>query len=171
MLKSGTKKYRLPIAILFLTIIISSGILAGSGCSSAQPIEIFMPETANPEQITRIYIGGAVNHPGFYPLKPGDSIEDLIQAAGGNTDSADLSQIELYFPSPVETETPQKIDLNRAPAWLLDALPGIGEAKAQAIIDYRNQNGPFNNTNELLKVNGIGEATFNEIKDLITVAD
>ncbi len=54
---------------------------------------------------------------------------------------------------------------------MLEALPGIGEVKAQAIIDYRDQNGPFNNINELLKVKGIWESTLEEIEDLITVAD
>ena len=66
---------------------------------------------------------------------------------------------------------PQKINLNRAEAWLLEALPEIGESRAQAIIDYREQNGPFHNINELIKVEGIGTATYEKIKDRITVAD
>jgi competence protein ComEA len=71
----------------------------------------------------------------------------------------------------MEGEPPQKVNINRAEAWLLGALPGIGEVRAQAIIDYRQQNGPFRSTNELLKVAGIGTATYERIKDLITVAD
>jgi len=54
---------------------------------------------------------------------------------------------------------------------LLEALPGIGETRAQAIIDYRQQNGPFHNINELTKVEGIGIATYEKIKHLISVAD
>jgi len=50
-------------------------------------------------------------------------------------------------------------------------LPGIGEVRAQAIIDYRRQNGPFHNISELTKVEGIGTATYEQIKQLITVAD
>ena len=115
MLKSGANGYRLPMAIILLTI--TTGVLfAGSGCDSTPPIEISLPQTTNPEQTTRVYIGGAVNNPGFYTLKPGDTLESLIQAAGGTTDSADLSQIELYIPGPGETETQQKIDINRADA-------------------------------------------------------
>ncbi len=72
---------------------------------------------------------------------------------------------------PVKVESPQKIDINRAEAWLLQALPGIGETRAQAIIDYRRQNGPFQSINELTKVSGIGAATLDSIKDLITVTD
>jgi comEA protein len=69
-----------------------------------------------------------------------------------------------------ETE-PQKIDINRAEAWLLEALPGIGPSKAQAIIDYREQNGGFNDVSEILSVPGIGESIYKDIKDMITVGD
>ncbi len=68
-------------------------------------------------------------------------------------------------------EQPQKIDINRAEAWLLEALPGIGPSKAQAIIAYRRQNGGFKHITEITKVEGIGPAIYEEIKDLITVAD
>ena len=64
-----------------------------------------------------------------------------------------------------------KINLNSADAWLLEALPGIGEIKAQAIIDYRQQNGLFKNTAELIKVDGIGLDLYDQIKHLITVCD
>jgi comEA protein len=69
-----------------------------------------------------------------------------------------------------ETE-PQKIDINRAEAWLLEALPGIGPSKAQAIIDYRQQNGGFSDISELLNVSGIGQDIYQKIKDLITVGE
>lgn len=68
-------------------------------------------------------------------------------------------------------EQPQKIDINRAEAWLLEALPGIGESKAQAIIAYRQQNGGFGHIIEITKVDGIGPAIYEDIKDLITVGD
>jgi competence ComEA-like helix-hairpin-helix protein len=66
---------------------------------------------------------------------------------------------------------PQKIDINRAEAWLLEALPGIGPTKAQAIIDYRQQNGYFSDISEILNVEGIGQDIYEQIKDLITVGD
>ena len=168
-IRSGKRK--LTITILMTAAIITGSILADSGCDSTQPIEIAIHKTTATGQITRIYIGGAVNNPGFYPLADGDSLEPLIQAAGGTIDGADLSRVELNIAQAEEEETPQKIDINRAAVWLLEALPGIGEVKAQAIIDYRDQNGPFNNINELLKVKGIWESTLEEIEDLITVAD
>lgn len=169
MIPSKSSKYRLLITILLIAIIAIGGIVAVSGCSQGQPIEISTPEPLITEQM--IYIGGAVNIPGFYPLKAGDSIEALIQAAGGLTNSADLSRLKLYIPQSGEDEAPQKVDINQAEAWLLEALPGIGPVRAQDIINYRNQNGPFRNINELIKVEGIGTATYEEIKDLITVAD
>ena len=112
-----------------------------------------------------------MNNPGFYPLAVNDGIEALIQAAGGTTDNADLSQLKLYIPEGGEEAPPQKIDINRAEIWLLEALPGIGEVRAQAIVNYRCQNGPFRNINELIKVEGIGTTTYEQIKEMITVAD
>jgi len=161
--------YWIPIIILLVTIITVGGTVAWARYSPDQPIEISIPST--PELPGEIYIGGAITNPGFYPLKTGDSLEALIQAGGGITSSADPSRLELYIPEAGEEEQPQQINLNRAEAWLLEALPGIGETRAQAIIDYREQNGLFSNINELTKVTGIGTTTYEEIKHLITVAD
>jgi len=156
------------IIILLVAIITVGGTVAWSRYSPSQPIEISLPPTQ--ELPGEIYIGGAISNPGFYPLKTGDSIEAIIQAGGGITSSADPGRLELYI-TEVGEEPPQKINLNRAEAWLLKALPGIGEIRAQAIIDYREQNGLFSNINELTKVTGIGTTTYEEIKHLITVAD
>ena len=86
--------------------------------------------------------------------------------------------IEISLPSPQElngevspAELPQKIDINRAEAWLLEALPGIGESKAQAIIAYRQQNGGFSHIIEITEVEGIGPAIYEDIKNLIAVGD
>ncbi|GAI26886.1 unnamed protein product, partial [marine sediment metagenome] len=149
-------------------IITISSIVAWSRYSRSQPIEIsILPSQEIPGEI---YIGGVVSNPGFYSLKAGDTVEALIQAAGRTT-SADLGWLKLYVLQTEEKEQSQKIDLNRAEVWLLEALPGIGESRAQAIIDYREQNGPFSNIKELTKVEGIGTAIYERIKDLITVAD
>lgn len=69
-------------------------------------------------------------------------------------------------PSP---ESPGLIDLNTATLEQLDTLPGIGPAKAQAIIDYRNASGGFYSTEELMEVKGIGPKTYERLKDKITV--
>ncbi len=170
MIASKFSKHQRLITILLVAITVIGGMAAFSGCGRGQPIEIFISEPVTQETVSQIYIGGAVANPGFYPLKAGDSLEALIQVAGGLTGSADLNRLELYIPRAGEEESPQKIDINQAPAWLLEALPGIGEVRAEDILNYRNLNGPFSNTNELLKVKGIGTATYEAIKDLITVA-
>lgn len=156
------------ITILLVAIIVIGGIVAWSRFSPSQPIEIALPQ--GQELQGRIYIGGNVTNPGFYPLTGGDSIEALIQAASGTTSSANLSELTLNILG-VGEEEPQKININRAEVWLLKALPEIGETLAQRIVDYRRQNGPFLNTGEIVKVAGIGTAKYEQIKHLITVAD
>ena len=168
MTTSKFNKYWTLITILLAVIIAISSIVAWSRYRQSQAIEISMP--AFQELPGEIYIGGVVSNPGFYSLKAGDTVEALVQAAGGTT-SADLGWLKLYVLQTEEKEQSQKIDLNRAEVWLLEAVPGIGESRAQAIIDYRERNGPFSNIKELTKVEGIGTATYERIKDLITVAD
>jgi len=155
--------------ILLIAVIITGGVIAWQRYRPPHPIEISLPPSLELEG--EIYLGGAVSNPGFYPLKSGDSIETLVQAAGGTTSNADLAGVKLYIPSIGEEEEPQKIDLNRAEAWLLTALPGIGETIAQRIIDYRQKNVGFHNITEITRVEGIGPSTYEQIKELITVAD
>lgn len=152
-------------AIIFLVVL----IVIWSNREPGQPIEISIPQSQ--EWQGRIYIGGAVNNPGFYPLRASDSIDALIQAAGGANSSANLSGLELQVHDVGEAPQAQKVDINKAEVWLLEALPGIGKTLAQRIVDYRQQNGLFRNIDELLKVPGIGTTTYDRIKDLITVAD
>ena len=161
-------KYWTSLIFLLLAVIAAGSLITWSRYSRSQPVEISLPPTQ--ELQGEIYVGGAVNNPGFYPLKAGDSIDDIIQGAGGTPADADSSQLKLYVPEAGEAPL-QKINLNRADSWLLQALPEIGEARAQAIINYRRQNGHFRNINELTEVEGIGTATYEKIKHLITVAE
>ena len=170
MTTSKLNQYGTLIIILLVAIIITGSIVAWSRYGRSQPIEISI-SPAQELLLGEIYIGGAVINPGFYPLKAEDSIEDIIQAAVGTTSSADLTRLKLDIPRMGEEQRLQKIDINWAEAWLLQALPGIGEARAQAIIDYRNQNRPFHNIYDLIEVEGIGTTTYEKIKHLITVAD
>ena len=62
-----------------------------------------------------------------------------------------------------------KVNINTANKEELSALPGIGPAIAERIIEYRDKNGPFKNTEEITKIKGIGEKTFQKIKDLIAI--
>ena len=169
MTTSKFSRYWTLVTILLIAIIAISSIVAWARYSRSQPVEISLP----PEQelTGEIYIGGAVSNPGLYPLKSGDTLAALIQDAGGTTDSTDLNQLKLYVLKAAEGEQPQKININRAEAWLLEALPGIGENRAQAIMNYREQHGPFHSIREITEVEGIGITLYEQIKDLITVAD
>jgi competence protein ComEA len=139
-----------------------------------------------------VYITGAVPRPGVYALPKDARIQDAISAAGGFLAEADKSGINLaalledgqqldipYIegaspvlgtPVPeVQTSTTELIDINTASIDELDTLPSIGPTTAQKIIDYRETNGPFLNTEDIINVPGIGPGTYESFKDLITV--
>lgn len=156
------------IAILILIIIISS-LIIWTRQDQGQFIQIIPPEKSFISG--EIYVDGAVVNPGSYPLKEDDNLSALLQASGGTTGDADLTQIHLYVPYKGESQQPQRVDINRADLWLLEALPDIGHTRAQAIMEYRQQNGPFHSLEEIIRVPGINLNTFEKIKHLITLAD
>ena len=167
---SRADRFYLFVTIFLVIAAIAGGIMLAVQHSRSQPVEIVLSQTEPPELSGELYIGGAVANPGIYSLKEGDTLQTLLFDAGIEPD-ADPSHIELYIPREGEAELPQKIDINRAEPWLFEALPGIGEVLAQRIADYRSENGPFKRIEDLLKVSGIGEATFEKMKDYITVSD
>ena len=158
------------IAIVFLVaLIIVAGFIAWSRYRPSRPVEIILP----PEQAIHgnISIGGAVTNPGIYPYSGGDTIGSLIQSAGGVKDNGRSDNLKLSIPAANITASPQKININSADPWLLEALPGIGTTKAKAIIDYRQKNGFFRSVDELTKVDGISPALLAQINPFVTVAD
>jgi competence protein ComEA len=165
---SFLNRWSLAAAVLVI-IIITGAVVISLKTGRSQPIEISL--ITAPVSEGEISVTGAVSNPGIYPLQPGDSIGDVLQAAGGAAADADLSRIELSVPEMGEIAEAQKVNINTAGVWLLAALPGIGDVRAQAIIAYRQQNGLFRDINELLNVEGIGSVTLDDIRDLITVAD
>ncbi|HEY92110.1 MAG TPA: ComEA family DNA-binding protein [Dehalococcoidia bacterium] len=118
-----------------------------------------------------IFITGAVSNPGYYPLTGNDSIEALLRDAGGATGEADYTDLRLFIPVQGQEPLPQRININRAETWLLEALPGIGPARAQAIVDYRQNGGLFRSTDEITRIEDIGAGTYERIKSLITVSE
>ena len=145
-----------------------------------------------------VHITGGVRTEGIIQLKEGDRIADAIDEAGGITDDADLSQVNLayvlqdgqkiYIPRIqdqeimkvvtdgsgddviIDGETNNNIvNINRANQTELETLIGIGPSTALKIIDYRKQNGEFKKKEELMNVPGIGESKFEAIKDNITI--
>ncbi|MBN1189363.1 MAG: helix-hairpin-helix domain-containing protein [Dehalococcoidales bacterium] len=152
---------------LLIFIIILSAFLIRNGNDRGRPIEFVTAQ--NDDFKGNIHIEGAVNNPGIYRIKEGETLESVIQAAGGVKSTADMSRISLYVPGLEESAKSQLIDLNRAEVWLLRALPDIGDVKAQAIIEYRREHGFFKDKHEITRVPGIGESTYEKIKDLITI--
>jgi competence protein ComEA len=155
------------IIFLLVAVIIAGSIIIWQKNSRDRGIEI----SAIParEMEGQIWVGGAVNNPGLYPFFKDDSIHDLIQAAGGLRNGADSGSVKFTIAVEDGKELPQKININAAEAWLLEALPGVGETRADAIMEYRRQNGPFRDIHELTKVPGIGDEVFENIAGLITV--
>ncbi len=136
--------------------------------------------TPTPGMLT-VYVSGAVAIPGVYTLPEGSRVDAAVQAAGGFVPGAEAERINLAAP----LEDGQQIDvpgivstshvnagrvnINTATLSELDALPGIGPTAAQAIVDYRLQNGAFQFIQDIQNVPGIGPATYDRIKDYITV--
>ncbi len=145
-----------------------------------EPVTLRPPPTYAP---ISVHITGAVVIPGVYDLPQGSRISDAIDAAGGFLPIADKEQINLAallkdgvqinieMRSFYSTNSggADRININTATAEELDTLPGIGPSTAQAIVDYRRQFGDFQRTDEITKVSGIGSATYDRVKDLITV--
>lgn len=155
--------------------------------------------TAEAKGAIVVDVAGAVASPGVVELKDGARVADALGAAGGLAEDADLTSVNraarltdgqrVYVPrvgeqvAPVEgdgsagaagegtqsTATGQAVNINTAGLAELDALPGVGPATAQAIIDDREANGPFTAPEDLMRVSGIGEKKFEKLKSSICV--
>jgi competence protein ComEA len=167
---SGAQRVYLFITVFLFVAAVAGGIMLAVQHSRNDSTEIILSETVPPDMCGEVCIEGAVASPGVYPLRAGDTLEMILCDAEIETD-ADLSHIEIYVPQKGEEQCSQKIDINRAEPWLLQALPGIGEVLAQRTVDYRSDNGAFRTIQDLLRVEGIGPATLDKIEYYITVSD
>ena len=137
-------------------------------------------------------VAGKVRRPGIVTLPPGSRVFDALKAAGGARPGVDLTSLNLARvlvdgeqllvgltpvvvpPSPGTTASAGPlatgmVNLNTADQVTLETLPGVGPVTAQAILDWRADNGAFTSVDELLEVDGIGEVTLDELRDLVTV--
>ena len=146
----------------------------------------------NEEEYIYVDIKGEVINPNVYKIKKGLRVIDVINLAGGLTEESDTSNInlskivtdemviviksknneEVYIDSDVDinnnNNNNQLIDINTCTIDELLTLPGIGESKANNIIEYRKKN-KFNTINDIMNVSGISESLFNKIKEYIKV--
>jgi competence protein ComEA len=160
-------RFWLLLTFILIVFILISGLFLWVRRDNGQPINILdsQPLVLNGQ----ISINGAVTNPGTYLLKPGDSVDNIIEASGGLDEDADISRMLLYIPSIQESRSPQKININTADVWLLQALPGIGETKAKDIVEYRTNNGLFRTLEDITNVPGIGDSIFKQIEQYITL--
>ena len=172
-----------------------SGATPDPGASS--PVADASGSDATPTDAVRtdagtvvVDVAGRVRHPGIVTLPAGSRVADAIEAAGGARPGVDLAGLNLArvlvdgeqilvgvapVAAPVPTDPSATapaagvVNINTADLALLETLPGIGPVTAQAILDWRAENGAFTSVDELIEVDGIGEVTLEEIRDLVTV--
>lgn len=146
---------------------------------------------------TYCYVCGAVESPGVYEFAEGARVDEMIALAGGFTKDAAVTYLNLadfvsdsekiYVPTTEEVKSipteglestltdndqnsaEDKVNVNTADIDMLTTLPGIGEAKANSIVSYREEHGGFQSIEEIKNIEGIKDGIFNKIKDLITV--
>lgn len=154
-------------------------------------------ERIEPEKII-IDLKGAVQFPGVYEMENNTRIIDCIEKAGGLLDNAEEKAINLaqkledqmviYIPTEgeelenmvqivesvsnndsTENDASQKMDLNKATKEELKSLNGVGDVKAENIVSYREDNGNFKKIDDIKNVSGIGESTFEKLKEEIKI--
>lgn len=185
------KKFNIVLLILVLLLL--------SGCKDDNQIELssesYIDETILQTEGVEIYvhITGEVKNPGVYQVDQGTRLFQLVELAGGMTKKAyeeginlaeevtdgqsinilskseykmTINQGDLQDSSRSESKL---ININTGTKEELTNLPGIGESKAVAIVSYREENGNFKSIEDIKNVSGIGDSTFANIKDLITI--
>lgn len=155
-------------------------------------------EKVNSQMIT-VYISGEVNKPGIITVEEGKRLSDAVKELGDFTEYADLNRVNLavklvdehhyiipkigeelqiqqtsnnaqsYDNNEEQNNQNKKININSATLQELDSLPGIGEATANKILKYREDNSTFKSIEEIKNVNGIGDKKYEDIKDLICI--
>jgi len=142
-----------------------------------------------------VHIAGAVNNPGVYELDEGVRINDVLNAAGGAAENADLTKVNLaafaidamqiiipelgedldevlIYPEDTGQTQPNSsglININTATSAELQTLPGVGPVMAENIINYREANGGFKTVDELINVSRIGAATLERLRPLVRI--
>jgi len=181
---------------LLIGLLATGIILLVSNQPRGEPVHLLPPPTVPP---IIVHVKGAVVNPGVYSLPPGSRVKDALTAAGGLSPDGEATSLNLAdflqdgqslsIPQTAPTSTSnlnplptqvipnepgegprEQIDINTASFEELDSLPGIGQDKANKIIAYRQENGPFPTIEAIQEVSGIGPATYENIKDLICVA-
>lgn len=183
------KQHKVYVGIALVIILVVIGFLR-----QPEQEQKIVQVTDYPEEplneIIYIYVDikGAVAYPGVYKLEKASRLFQVVNLAGGLKEDADSNAINLsmilsdqdviYVPfigeeypniiDQIDNDVGGVININTATIEQLQQLPGIGPSTAQKIIDYRNENGSFQSIEDIMNVSGIGESTFENIKESIT---
>ncbi|MBH0229938.1 helix-hairpin-helix domain-containing protein [Halobacillus yeomjeoni] len=176
---------------IFLLIIVGIGLYVVKAQDQGAAVQI----TSYPQQEEsvkeetkidmKVDVKGEVVKPGVYTVNKAMRVHDVVEMAGGMTPNADMTSVNLAQKVQDEmviiilsklpekgTEVHQadkKLSLNQATLEELQSLDGIGLSKANAIIQYREEHGPFIQVDDLLKVTGIGAKTLERFKEKVRV--
>jgi competence protein ComEA len=170
----------------------ATGAIEPTSPASAPPAATGGTVASAPAEVV-VDVAGKVRRPGIVVLPAGARVADALKAAGGLRPAADTTGLNLArplqdgeqvlvglaavtappattAPDPSATSgTPILVNLNTATMEQLDTLPGIGPVTAQSILDWRAEHTAFSSVDELLEVDGIGDATLADLRDLVTV--
>ncbi len=191
------------VSALLALLVLAGPRLARTGASSTPEIAAPLEPTSTPASIAPhsgraplvVHVVGAVRRPGLYRLRDGARVADAVERAGGATQRAELTALNLAAPlvdgiqvlvplraitsgptSAAADDDPgaanaglgSKPRLATATAEELDELPGVGPVTAQRILDYRTEHGPFRSVDDLDAVPGIGPARLEQLRELLT---
>lgn len=146
--------------------------MAGGFSEQADSSLLNLSKKISDEMVIIVYTKNEVKN--FKNKIASNQIDHLIDYLEGNNPCPDPKTNQACLnPNQPNSENPNqpssKVSINKADLKQLLTLPGIGEVKAQAILSYKEENGPFETIEDLKKVNGIGESTFDKIKDYLTL--
>lgn len=196
MKENNKSKYIIAIAVAIGLILFNKFIndksdnLVVEKSNTIEEISNKNPKAEMIDDIKKVHISGEILNQGVYEIKDGDRLEDLVQKAGGLTEEADLDKINLSMKLEDQmriiipninqpennlvdqnkteyiTNNDATININTASKEELMTLPNIGEKRAESIINYRESN-RFENIEDIMKVDGIGEKYFDQMRDMI----
>ncbi|PQZ58590.1 MULTISPECIES: helix-hairpin-helix domain-containing protein [Bacillus] len=144
-------------------------------------------DTKEQKKIIIIDVKGAVFKEGVYEMKEGDRVKEAVEKAGGLLPDADMKKVNLaqmvqdqmllYVPNKNElvqegttfSKSEGKVQINTASKEQLEKITGIGSRKAESILKYREEHGPFQKIDDLLEIDGIGAKSLEKIKDQIII--
>lgn len=189
----GRRRELWPLALLVVSVVAGSLFLWARGAPAAiappaTPVSNPASPGPAPSPMVLVHVAGAVRSPGLYELPAGARVADAIAAAGGASPRARIDLLNLAavvadgikievptqrragVPGVVATPAPTApapVSLNAADAAALEAIPGIGPARAEAILTYRAEIGSFDTVEQLLEVPGIGPAILESIRPYV----